>query len=60
MLANIEKVRKEDEIAQKAKLDRVKIMNEEIKIANKNALAMKDAAREAERKIDADIAEFNR
>mgnify|MGYP003343756813 CR=1 FL=1 len=45
MLANIEKVRREDQAAQEAKKNRVKIMNEEIKIANVQALQQKEAAR---------------
>ena len=60
MLANIEKVRREDQAAQEAKKNRVKIMNEEIKIANVQALHQKEAARQTEKKLDADIAEFTR
>ena len=49
MLANIEKVRREDQAAQIAKKNRVKIMNEEIKIANVQALHQKEAARQTEK-----------
>ena len=35
-------------------------MNEEIKIANAAALAQKEAARATEKRLDAEIAEFNR
>ena len=60
MLANIEKVRREDQAAQEAKKNRVKIMNEEIKIANVQALQQKEAARQTEKKLDQNIAEFTR
>lgn len=60
MLANTEKVRREDQATQEAKKTRVKIMNEEIKIANVQALQSKEAARQTEKKLDADIAEFTR
>jgi hypothetical protein len=60
MLANIEKVRREDQAAQEAKKNRVKIMNEEIKIANVQALQQKEAARQTEKTLDQDIAEFTR
>lgn len=50
--ANIEKVRLEDLEVQKAKLNRIKVMNDEIKVANQNALKQKEAARETERALD--------
>ena len=46
--ANIEKVKLEDIEIQKEKTRRIQVMNDEIKIANKNALAQKAAARETE------------
>ena len=60
MLANIEKVRKEDEEKLAEKRRRVQVMNEEVKVANKAALAQKEAARQREKQIDAEIAEHNR
>ena len=60
MLANIEKIRAEDEAKIAEKKTRVQVMNEEVKLANKNALAQKEAARQVEKKIDQDISEFNR
>ena len=52
-MANIEKIRKEDEEKLAEKRRRVAIMNEEVKVANKNALAQKEAARQVERDMDA-------
>ena len=60
MLANIEKVRREDEAAAEAKRQRVKILNAEIKVANQNALAQKEAARQVEKALDMEIAEHVR
>lgn len=60
MLQNIEKVKKEESEIMEAKRKRVQIMNEEVKVANKNALSQKEAARNTEREMDAKIAEFNR
>ena len=56
MLANIEKVRREDAETQKQKYERVKIMNAEVKVANKNAIDRKFAAREVEKDLDSKIA----
>ena len=50
--ANVEKVRLEDIEVQKAKRNRIQIMNEEIKLANQNALATKEAARQTEKDLD--------
>ena len=60
LLANIEKVRREDAERVAAKREQMEIMNKEIRIANKNAKEQKIAARETERKIDEQIAEHNR
>lgn len=45
MAANIEKVRLEDEAKIAEKKKRVQVMNEEVKLANANAQAQKEAAR---------------
>ena len=50
--ANIEKVKLEDIEIQKEKTRRIQVMNDEIKIANKNALSQKAAARETEMHLD--------
>ena len=50
--ANIEKVKLEDIEVQKEKSRRIKVMNDEVRIANKNALSQKEAARETERKLN--------
>ena len=50
--ANIEKVKLEDIETQKEKTRRIQVMNDEIKIANKNALSQKAAARETEYHLD--------
>ena len=60
MLANIEKVRREDAELQKQKRERVKIMNAEVKVANKNAIDRKVAAREVEKDLDSKIAAHQR
>ena len=60
MAANIEKVRLEDEAKIAEKKKRVQTMNQEVKIANKNALDQKEAARAVEKRIDNDIAQFNK
>lgn len=60
LLANIEKVRREDAEKLAAKRQQMVIMNKEVRIANKNAEEQKIAARETERKIDEQIAEHNR
>ena len=60
MLANIEKVRKEDAAAVAAKKAQVQIMQKEVAIANKQGLKAKEAARETEIRMDNDIAEFQR
>ena len=52
LLANIEKVRREDAEKLAAKRQQMVIMNKEVRIANKNAEEQKIAARETERKID--------
>ena len=60
MLANVEKVRREDAAAVAAKKKQVQIMQEEVAIANKQALKVKDAARETEKRMDNEIADFQR
>ena len=60
MLSNIEKVRKEDAEALAAKKKQVQIMQEEVGIANKQALKAKEAAKETEVRMDNEIAEFQR
>ena len=60
MLANIEKVRKEDAAAVAAKKAQVQIMLKEVAIANKQGLKAKEAAKETEVRMDNDIAEFQR
>ena len=60
MLSNIEKVRKEDAEALAAKRKQVQIMQEEVAIANKQALKAKEAAKETEVRMDNEIAEFQR
>lgn len=60
MLANIQKVRREDAMAAEAKRKKVQILNEEIKLANKSALAQKEAARKVEKDLDMEIAEHVR
>ena len=60
MLSNIEKVRKEDAEALAAKKKQVQIMQEEVAIANKQALKAKEAAKETEVRMDNEIAEFQR
>ena len=60
MLANIEKVRKEDAAAVAAKKAQVQIMQKEVAIANKQGLKAKEAAKETEVRMDNDIAEFQR
>ena len=50
--ANIEKVKLEEIEVQKEKSRRIKVMHDEVKIANKNALAQKEAARETERQLN--------
>ena len=56
LMANIEKVKREDAAALEAKKQRVKIMQNEIKVANEAALRQKAAARETEKKMDEAIA----
>lgn len=56
LLANIEKVKREDEANLAAKKQRVRVMQEEIEIANKAALKQKEAARETEKRLDEQIA----
>ena len=60
MLSNIEKVRKEDAEALAAKKKQVQIMQEEVAIANKQALKAKEAAKETEVRMDNEIAEYQR
>ena len=60
MLANIQRMKREDEADKKAKLERVKIMSDEIRIANQQALQQKEAAREVEKQLDREIAEHTR
>ena len=60
MLANVEKVRREDAAAVAAKKKQVQIMQEEVAIANKQALKAKEAARETEKRMDNEIADFQR
>lgn len=60
MLANIEKVRREDAQAVLAKQKKVQILNEEIKLANKSAQVQKEAARKVEKDLDMEIAEHVR
>jgi len=56
LLANIEKVKREDEAALAAKRQRVRVMQEEIELANKAAQKQKEAARLTEKKLDEQIA----
>ncbi len=58
--ANIEKNQREDEAQQQAKRDRVKVIADEVKIANAAALKQKDLARATEKRLDDEIAEFQR
>ena len=60
MLANIDKVRREDAEAQRKKKERVSVMNAEVKVANKQAIDKKDAARDTEKALDAKIAMHQR
>ena len=52
LLANIEKVKREDAEKLAAKRKQLEIMNKEVRISNKNAEEQKIAARETERKVD--------
>ena len=52
LLANIEKVKREDAEKLAAKRKQLEIMNKEVRISNKNAKEQKIAARETERKVD--------
>ena len=56
LTANIEKVKREDIAALAAKRQRVKVMQEEIKVANAAALKQKQAARDTEKRMDDAIA----
>ena len=58
--ANIEKVKLEEIEVQKEKARRIKVMNDEVKIANTNGISQKAAARETEKKLDDQIAEHFR
>lgn len=60
LLQNIEKVKKEDEEVVRAKAHRVRVMQDEIKESNSQSLVLKEAARVAERKVEASILEHNR
>ena len=60
LLQNIEKVKKEDEEIVRAKAHRVRVMQDEIKESNNQSLVLKEAARVAERKVEASILEHNR
>lgn len=55
MFANIAKVRSEDAATAVAKRERVKIMQEEIGLANVTALKQKTAARVTEKALDDEI-----
>ena len=60
LLFNIEKNKKEDLEAVKARKERFRIMNEEVIIANKKQKEQKAAAKDAERKLDDQIAEHQK
>ena len=57
LLFNIERNKKEDVEAAKARKERFRIMNEEVIIANKKQKEQKVAAKDAERQLDDKIAE---
>ena len=60
LLANIEKVKTEEAAAAQAKRDRIRVMQEEITVANAASLKQKEAARATERALDEKIAEHQR
>ena len=60
LLFNIERNKREDLEAAKARKERFRIMNEEVIIANKKQKEQKAAAKEAERKLDDQIAEHQK
>lgn len=60
MFANIAKVRSEDAATAVAKRERVKIMQEEIGLANVTALKQKTAARVTEKALDDEITKHQR
>ena len=60
LLFNIERNKREDLEAAKARKERFRIMNEEVIIANKKQKEQKAAAKDAERKLDDQIAEHQK
>jgi len=60
LFANIAKVRSEDAATAVAKRERVKIMQEEIGLANVTALKQKTAARVTEKALDDEITKHQR
>ena len=60
MLAHIEKMKQEDAAAALKKKERVKIMMDEVGVANKQAISVKEEAKERERKADEEITKYNK
>ena len=60
LAANLEKARLEDAEKLAAKRKQVEIQSKEVRIANKNSKEQKVAARDAEKRLDEEIAEHNR
>ena len=60
LMSNIEKIRKEDAETQQQKKMRIQIMNDEVKIANKNALGQKEQSRITEKVLDDKITAHQR
>ena len=60
MLKNIEKLKEEDAKMVEAKKARVQIMMEEVGVANKQAITLKEEATEREREREAEIIAYNK
>ena len=60
LMSNIEKIRQEDAETQQQKKMRIQIMNDEVKIANKNALGQKEQSRITEKVLDDKITAHQR
>ena len=60
MLAHIQKLKEEDAAAQVKKKERVKIMMEEVGVANKQAIQVKEQAKEREKQAEQEIIDYNK